>query len=83
MDGIKMSIMEDYLDGKKHMLMQAAWRLKGMHDIEKILSDEAFNEIVDWIKKRALEIDGEGINFDLKVDAQSRISNIFDDEVDE
>lgn len=78
-----MSIMADYLDGKKHMLMQTAWRIKGMHDFEKIISDKAYDEIVDWIKKRAMEIDGEGINFDLDVCAQSRIANIFDVEVDE
>ena len=78
-----MSIMADYLDGKKHMLMQTAWRIKGMHDFEKNISDEAYAEIVDWIKKRAMEIDGEGINFDLEIGTQSRIANIFDYEVEE
>ena len=78
-----MSTMIDYLDGKKNMLLQIAWRIKGMHDLEGSISEKAFEELTKWIRVQAMNIDADCEAFQCKVEAQSRISNIFDDEVDE
>ena len=78
-----MSTMIDYLDGKKNMLIQIAWRLKGMHDLDGWISDEALAEIVKWIRTQAMNIDADYEAFQGTKDARSRVSNIFDDEVDE
>lgn len=78
-----MSTMIDYLDGKKNMLIQIAWRLKGMHDLKGSISEKAFEELTKWIRVHAMNIDADYEAFQGTKDAQSRISNIFDDEVDE
>ena len=75
--------MQDYLDGKKYMLLQIAWRIKGLHDIEKALSDKSFDELTKWMKVQAMNIDADYEAFKCQKDAQSRISNVLDDEVDE
>lgn len=75
--------MQDYLYGKKYMLLQVAWRIKGMHDFESMFTNEAFDELTKWIKIQAMNIDADYEAFKCQKDAQARISNIFDDEVDE
>ncbi len=78
-----MSTMIDYLDGKKNMLIQIAWHLKGMNKLDGLISDEALVEVVKWIRTQAMNIDEDYEAFHGTRDAQSRISNIFDDEVEE
>lgn len=78
-----MAIMQDYLDGKKYMLLQLAWRIKGMHELDCTISDKGFEELIKWIKIQAMNIDADYEAFKCQKDAQARISNIFDDEVEE
>ena len=49
-----MDIMKNYYDeGRAMQLFAVAWRIKGIHELEGLISDEARAEIFDFLRKEA------------------------------
>lgn len=45
--------MDAYSEGRAMQLFGVAWRIKGMHELEGLISDEARTEIFDFLRKEA------------------------------
>ena len=57
--------MNAYNEGRAMQLCGVAGRIKGMHELEGLISDEARTRIFDFLRKEAMTIDDdalEGIN---------------------
>lgn len=45
--------LRSYDDGLTMAFFEVAWRIKGMHELEGLISDEARAEIFDFLRKKA------------------------------
>lgn len=45
--------MKSYYEGRAMQLFGVAWRIKGIHELEGLISDEARARIFDFLRKEA------------------------------
>lgn len=79
---VLMTDIKTHIDGKVTELIRTAWRLKGMYEIDKAMTDEGWRLVQTWLRFEADELELEAKSYHVEIrPVRANIDTILDKDV--
>ena len=79
---VLMTDIKTHIDGKVTELIRTAWRLKGMYEIDKAMTDEGWRLVQTWLRFEADELELEAKSYHVEIrPVRANIDAILDKDV--
>lgn len=79
---VLMTNMKTYIEGEVAELIRTAWRLKGMYEVDKAMTDEGWRLVQTWLRFEADELEHEAKSYHVEIrPVKANINAILDKDV--
>ena len=79
---VLMTDIKTHIDGKVTELIRTAWRLKGMYEVDKAMTDKGWRLVQTWLRFEADELELEAKSYHVEIrPVKANINAILDKDV--